>query len=592
MTDRRPLFDDRRFTDLVEQARAELRRRLIDAGTNRPISSEEDAVLVSAALLVDQMHDRLGAISNRLRRPLLELIGLRPRGPRAAHAHLRLTFESPLTTPLDVPAGTEIGPAGVGSGGRAGSAPFTTVRAVRVIPNRVIQLRAEPTELLIGLAEPAGHTTVELTGVDGAVTGESWDGGEWQPCLHRTGPGGALWLEVGPGHVRHRLDGAEAAWLRLSGGRVSSEVRARTAEAVVLAVQAHRIVEEALGISDGTSGQRFRLRERPAVVRGQDPVIETSAGDGWLAWRPVESFEETRPGDHHVRYDVAAGEIFFPPAVTGPDGSRRATGPVPPAGALVRIRDYWTGGGGAGNVPAGALQEIDLALPGLRVENPGPARGGSDAETEAELWQRAPGLLRAGDRAVTAADHEELARRADPSLARVRCIADEQSGTVQVLLVATPPPDRRDRPSPADLQPSAATLEAVRSFLDQRRLLAARLHVMPPSYQGIEVDVEIVAAAGADPREVRDRAERALYAFLHPVTGGEDGAGWPFGEAVHESTIKKLLFPLPGVQDCVYIALSPVDPPTGARNPTQTVIPLIPTALPLSVGHRVRIIRG
>ncbi|MGS2619252.1 putative baseplate assembly protein [Micromonospora sp. LZ34] len=582
MTNRRLLFDDRRFPDLVEQARAELRRRLTDAGANRAISIEEDAVLVSAALLVDHLHDRLGALSERLRQPLLELIGLRPRGPHAAHTHVRLTFETPLTDPLDVPAGTEVGFG-------ANTPPFTTVRDLRVIPNRVIHVLDDPTGLLIGLAEPGGRTTVELTGVTGSATGEFWDGRQWQACRRRPVPGDALLLEQ-PSHVRHRLDGVEAAWLRLPGGRVSGDVRARTAEAVVLAVHARRIAEEPLGISDGTAGQRFRLRERPAVVPGQVPVVETSDGYGWQSWEPVESFAESGSDDYHVRYDVAAGEIVFPPAVTGPDRSRRAVGPVPPAGALVRVRDYWTGGGAAGNVPAGALRELGLDLPGVRVENPYPARGGSDAETEADLWQRAPGLLKAGDRAVTPADHEELARRADSSLARVRCVADEQSGAVQLLLVATPPQARQDRPSLADLQPSGTTLEAVRKYLDERRLLAARLYVMPPHYQGIEVDVEIAAAAGADPRDVRARVEQALYAFLHPVIGGEDGTGWPFGEAVHESTIKKLLFPLPGVQDCVHIAMSPVDPVTGAHSPAQTVIPLIPTALPLSVGHRVRIV--
>ncbi|BCJ51938.1 putative baseplate assembly protein [Actinoplanes sp. NBRC 14428] len=584
MTDRRPLFDDRRFADLLDQARAELRRRLTDAGTDRPISTDEEALLASAALIVDQLHDRLGALSERLRPPLLELLGLRPQGPRAATTHARLTFDIPLTGPLEIPAGTELG-----SG--AGVAPFTTVNSVRVKPNRVIHVREEPAALLIGLAEPAGSTTVELTGVtaDGA---EFWDGHEWRPCRRRKVPGDGLWLEVPPGHTRHGPDGQEAAWLRLSGGRATGQPGARTAEAVVFAVHARRVAEEPLGISDGTAGQRFRLRERPAVVPGRDPVVQTSTDDGWQTWRPVESFAASRPGDHHVRYDVAAGEIAFPPAVPGPDGSRHPAGAVPGPGALVRIRGYWTGGGAVGNVPAGGLHELGLPLAGVRVTNPYPARGGSDAESEADLWQHAPRLLAAGDRAVTEADHEELARRADASLARVRCVADPQSGAVQLLLVAAPPAARADRPSLEDLRPSGATFEAVRAYLDERRLLAGRLHVMPPGYQGIEVDAGIVAVAGADRHAVQAAVTAALYAFLHPVTGGEDGTGWPFGEAVHESMIKKLLFSLSGVQDCVHLTLTPVDPATGAQSKAQPVIPLIPTALPLSVGHRVRIVQG
>ncbi|RAO45252.1 hypothetical protein GAR06_03443 [Micromonospora saelicesensis] len=584
MTDRRPLFDDRRFPDLIEQARAELRRRLTDAGADRPISSEEDAVLVSAALLVDHLHNRLGELSGRLRQPLLELIGLRQRGQRAAEAHVHLTFDTPLTAPLDVPAGTEVG-------GDAGTPLFTTLRDLRVVPNRVIHvLEDDPAGLLIGLAEPGDGTIVELFGVTGSVRGEFWDGRQWQACRRQSVPDDGLLLETQAGHVRHPFGGVEAAWLRLPGGRVSGAVRAQTAAAVVVAVHARRIAEEPLGISDGTAGQRFRLLERPAVVPGQVPVVETSHGDGWQSWRPVESFAESSPDDHHVRYDVAAGEIAFPPAVVGPEGSRRVVGPVPAAGALVRVRRYWTGGGAAGNVAAWELCRLGMHLPGVRVANPQAARGGSDAETEADLWQRAPGLLKAVDRAVTPADHEKLAKQADSSLARVRCVADEQSGVVQLLLLATPSQKRQDRPSPSDLQPSMATFEAVGTYLDERRLLTTRLHLMPPQYQGIEVDVEIAAVAGADPVDLLARIEHALYAFLHPITGGEDGKGWPFGEAVHESSVKKLVFSLPGVQDCVHLAISPVDPVTGACGPTQTVIPLTSTGLPLSVGHRVRIV--
>ncbi|MGC4868233.1 putative baseplate assembly protein [Micromonospora sp. DT53] len=584
MTDRRLLFDDRRFPDLVEQARAELRRRLTDAGASRPISSAEDAVLVSAAHLVDHLHDRLGELSERLRQPLLELIGLRLRGPRAAQAHVYLTFDTPLTAALDVPAGTEVG-------SDAGTPLFTTVRDLRVVPNRVVHvLEDDPTGLLVGLAEPGDGTTVELFGVTGALSGEFWDGRQWQACRRQSVPDDGLLLEMPPTHVRDRRGGVEAAWLRLPGGRVSGAVRARTVAAVVVAVHARRIAEEPLGISDGTAGQRFRLRERPTVVPGQVPVVETSHGDGWQSWKPVDSFAESSPDDHHVRYDVAAGDIVFPPAVVGPDGSRRAVGPVPSAGALVRVRHYWTGGGAAGNVPAWTLRRLDTHLSGVRVANRYPATGGSDAETEADLWQRAPGLLKAVDRAVTPADHEQLATQADSSLARVRCVADAQSGGVQLLLVATPSQAQQDRPSLADLRPSVATFETVRTYLDERRLLTTRLHLMPPQYQGIEVDVEVAAVAGAGPVDVRARVEQALYAFLHPITGGEDGMGWPFGGAVHESTIKKLVFSLPGVQDCVRIAISPVDPVAGTRGATQTVIPLASTALPLSVGHRVRVV--
>jgi hypothetical protein len=50
-----------------------------------------------------------------------------------------------------------------------------------------------------------------------------------------------------------------------------------------------------------------------------------------------------------------------------------------------------------------------------------------------------------------------------------------------------------------------------------------------------------------------------VSAHLHPLTGGADGAGWPFGRAVHASELYALLDRQPGVD---YVdGLRFVDPP-------------------------------
>lgn len=349
------------------------------------------------------------------------------------------------------------------------------------------------------------------------------------------------------------MPGGEPAWF--------AGLQARTVEAVAIAVHARRVDGEPLGISDGTAGRQFRLAAPPTTVAGNEPVVETVTTDGMLAWIPVASFAETRAGDRHVMIDTAADQVLFPPAAHRADGSQRSVGAVPPAGAVVRI-DYWTGGGAFGNVAIGALRELRFPRPGVRlsVENPVAARGGRDAETIDDLWARAPRAMQARERAVTAADHEELTRAADPSLARVRCVPERSSGAVRLLLVASPPPERADRPSLADLRPTPATLAAVTEHLEPRRILGARLFVEAPGYQGIWVDVGVVTNPATDRRALRQAVLDALYAYLHPVSGGDDGTEWTFGQAIIEATIRKHLYPLPGVQDLVRVALSPVDP--------------------------------
>jgi hypothetical protein len=490
VTDWGALFADRRFPELVQEARAALRRRLVASGQDRPITPDEEAVLAAGALLVDGFYDQLGRVGRDLRRPLGELIGIRPSGSRAARARVRFTFDEPVEGPVELPAGLEITCPGLAT-------PFTTAESVRVTPSNSRRSGADPDE-----PDPR--------------------------------------MSLGPTAV------------------------------VVVAVHGRRIADEPLGAGDGTAGQRFRLHNPPTAVPGCDPVVQTSASDGWTDWLALES---PVAGAQQVLFDVARAEIRFPLDVTlAPE-------------TLVRIRGYWVGGGAGGNRPAGALTELRSPLPGIRVRvvNIEAARGGRDAENEDDVWQRLPGVLRTGDRAVTAADHEELSRRADPSLARVRCLVGE--GGVHVLLIAAPPPGHEQRPAIEDLLPSTDTLTAVTAFLEDRRLLGARMFVEPPAYHGVSVTVTITAED-----EVRAAVLDALYAYLHPITGGGGGAGWPFGQAVHRTMIKKLLFAVPGVRDVPRVSLSPVDLASGERGSARPVLELGPSVLPLSVDHRVEIV--
>jgi predicted phage baseplate assembly protein len=445
---------------------------------------------------------------------------------------------------------------------------------------------------------------------------EAWTSGGWRECevggdttggLNR--PGEVI-LHVPEGHTLSRLGVHEAAWLRC---RVLAPLRdqpfysvsptIRSADVFTVggttgAVHGRAVLGELLGESSGIPGQRFRTAHAPVIP---PVVIESSAGEGWEKWEVVEHFAASGPDDRHVVLDATSGEFAFGPALREPDGTVRQCGAVPPKGAMLRVNRYHTGGGRAGNVARGALCVPRDSIPYVtRVENREAARGGADGETLAEAKLRAPISLRAQDRAVTQRDYEELSRRAAPDVARVRCLTadpgEHGDGAVRVLVVPQAVPDRGGRLRFEQLVPGDDMLRRISRYLDERRPIGTRLAVGPPFYQGVTVVTTLHAypslSSPSHTEQVRAAALEALYRYLDPLTGGAEGAGWPFGRPVQTGEIFAVLQRVPGVQLVGEVKLYPADPLTGRRADAADRIDLPAAALVFSFDHKVRVVGG
>jgi len=68
-----------------------------------------------------------------------------------------------------------------------------------------------------------------------------------------------------------------------------------------------------------------------------------------------------------------------------------------------------------------------------------------------------------------------------------------------------------------------------------------------PEYVRIDVEVEIAVEDREGASEVELRVKRALDRYLHPLTGGQENAGWDFGRNPHGSDLFKLIENIPGV---------------------------------------------
>jgi Baseplate J-like protein len=166
--------------------------------------------------------------------------------------------------------------------------------------------------------------------------------------------------------------------------------------------------------------------------------------------------------------------------------------------------------------------------------------------------------LRQNDRAVTCEDFESLAFRANDSehvkaikskvkVARVKCIprrnlelvepkrSVEQPGHVSIIVVPNVLDSQKTPDSFREL------LEAVWAYLEPKRLLTTRLHVLAPRYLTIGVRITLVMKSGVEEKTVRDQIGNVLDNFFHPLKGGLKGKGWEFGRNIYISEIYELL---------------------------------------------------
>ena len=212
-------------------------------------------------------------------------------------------------------------------------------------------------------------------------------------------------------------------------------------------------------------------------------------------------------------------------------------------------------------------------------------------------------VLAHGDRGVASQDLEDLAREASPELAQVKAItprfdpievavdlgALDRSGAppvpgAPVLLangrVKLPqiPPEtasvssgraglarllvvaRGDEDRPV---PSAGLLAQVERHVRARCSPLLRLEVTGPRWIEVSVQCRVVAVSHERAEVVCADVQAALRRFLHPLTGGVDGVGWPFGRAPRRSDLGRVITGVPGVDHLrgLVVSCTPALPP-------------------------------
>jgi predicted phage baseplate assembly protein len=647
-----PNLDDRRFQDLVDDAKRQIARRCPE-WTDHNVSDPGVTLVELFAYMTDQLIYRLNRVPDRQYVTFLDLLGVRLFPPTAAHAPLTFWLAAPQPDTIRIPRATQAATVRTETDD---AIVFETTEDLSIIRAELARLGSivdgksfrdhgeslakrvkffcfgnvpkAGDALYVGLSEAVPSCAVTLrfqcdiegVGVDPdrpPLTWEAWDGDEWVACeldhdetggLNRDGD---VVIHVPRSLQAHVMDRQRAGWIRARVTEPDADVPAYSASPAIAglvaftiggtveAVNAELVDVDDLGASEGVPGGVYLTRRRPIVPGDVPPVLEVRVGDDPDTepeeWTLVENFADSGPDDRHFTLDPAAGEVRLGPAVRLADAGFARNGAVPPKGAYLRLRAYRTGGGERGNVAPRAISVLRSSIPYVsRVENRRPATSGVDGETLDNAKVRGPMLLRTRGRAVTTEDFEHLARDAAPEVARVRAVAagdGADAGSVRVLVVPDVSPIE-GRLRFEQLVPADATLQRIVDRLEETRVIGTRLVVEPPVYRGVTVVARLRARSRSNPTRLQDDALRALYVFLDPVDGGPDGDGWPFGRPVTSGELHAVLQKLRAVELVEDLRIFGADPVTGKRGPQTDRLELEPSALVFSYEHQVLVEAG
>lgn len=580
-----PVIDDRRYADIVAEARARIPRytpEWNDVNDNEPGM----AVVQLMAWMSDLLIARLGRVPKLNYLKFLELLGIELMPARPARAELSFPVQPGFAEPtLIVPMHTQVA---AEVPGEERPVVFETEKALTAIAARLDAVQVyqglQTTDvstanaevqagflafgpavrlgnaLMLGFDSALDFPTVPIdlavwvgrrdaraplyvdsplaTAPPATLAWEYWNGKDWYPLdtlrddtAAFTRSGHVLLGAAPRGGPQRAALGKVAApryWLRahLAKGAYQRPPRLLAVRTnTVPAIAAQSVDAEIVGRSSGMPDQVFQLAQHPVLAGSL--ALEVDEGDGLQPWQEVPDFLASGPNDPHFVLNRTTGEIRF----HGIGGRIPVANPNRPANIVARR--YRIGGGAQGNVGAGVITTLRGSLPGIDTEGVGnlfPAFGGGDEETLEAARERAAATLKSHERAVTRDDFELHARQVG-GVARARALplfhpafpGVEVPGVVSVVIVpeASDPQRPLDDPAP---QPTEGLLREVCAWLDQRRLATTELYVLAPTYRLLRLKATLTVAGDADLAAVKQAALLTLRRYFHPLVGGEDSS--------------------------------------------------------------------
>jgi predicted phage baseplate assembly protein len=577
------VLDDRKFQDLVNEARLRINRTCPE-WTEHNVSDPGITLIELFAWMTEMLIYRVNRIPDKLHVALLELLGIGLDPPSCAVADVRFRLAAPPAEPVTIPADTEVGTVRTASEEsivfqttdeltipavrpvayvveRGGQARSVKVAGGRARPTGADQLAfgkppAVGDALYLGFDEPIDRLLVRVdvecsqargAGVNPEDPPLRWEisapDGEWLEAevLEDTTGGfnygsGAVELQLPEPSAVVALAGERCRWLRCrlhdqtrEGAKAALfshppevyEITAAPLGALLPAAHSAHERDEVVGESDGTPGQSFRLRNSPVITLAPDERLEVRdpEDETWQPWEPRESFVGSMEDDPHFRLDRLTGEVELGPSIREADGRWTQYGAVPEKGAVLRFSSYRHGGGRRGNVAADALTVLKSPIPGVASVT-NPEPARGGVDAETLESARHRAAMEIRSR-YRAVTAEDFEYLCGEASPRIARVVCVPSDGHAISVHIVPRVDPADRQlSMEELMPDEDLLAQAAAYLDEHRLIGTTVHLLPAGFRAVSVVVNLQASVLADPQRVEQDVAHALYTYLNPIVGG------------------------------------------------------------------------
>ncbi|MDZ7754062.1 MAG: putative baseplate assembly protein [Gammaproteobacteria bacterium] len=340
------------------------------------------------------------------------------------------------------------------------------------------------------------------------------------------------------------------AWLRLRPADKLETMRLSWAGINAVEIDQRQSVQDrVIGQSDGSADQLFRLQASSVDATGFELQVEES-GRGYVQWQAVSDLALSGRDDGVFVLDSEAGTVKFGNGIYGR---------IPEAGRRIRVARMRAGGGAAGNLAAGTLQEIEArGVDGaaiarkLKVIQGINTGGGSAAETLDQAERRIPARLRHRNRAVTEDDYRSLvAETPGANIGRVEVLPRfmprqrrfNVPGVVSVMVLP-----RKQMQEPPNPRPDQPLIQKVHDYLSVRRPLATELYVIGCEYIPVALTAGITVKAGFGHEQISHDVRQALQHHLWSLSPyGPQSEGWPLGRSVRDRELEVVVARVQGV---------------------------------------------